>query len=255
MLHYRLNSTADLSVDAGIENYKNLVDASSYDTKTLNAITQIRVSQQANLTLNGRLSNRETTNIRGYSASEDISAYGALLSFSEKDGLRHYYQYDHLKTAGIGLTNTADRVQARVIYKISADLEVQGGVDYSVSDHDQETPFPSESKLNSGSVLGGITYRNKDIPVYETPFVLSSSYDFVLGFSDLSSGSGGVEGRGYYYINSGGFAVSSKGWQFETLGMSYNISSKRDDSPVHNDTSQQRINFGFGSPKVDEHPP
>jgi hypothetical protein len=183
-------------------------------------------------------------------AEEDVSAYGAMLNFSEKDGLRHYYHYDHSQTKSVAAENSADRVQARVIYKITADLEVQGGVDYSVSEHDQTAPFTSSSKLNSGSVLGGIAYRNRGIPVDELPFALSTNYDFTMGFADLSSGSAGVSGRGLYYINAGGVGLSSTGWQFETLGLTYNVSSKRDDSPIHNDSNNQNITFNFSSSRL-----
>jgi hypothetical protein len=249
-LHYRFNSAADLNLDGAIQNYKNLIGNASYDTRTLNVISDIRLLNSANLTLTGRLGRRDTENFTGYSATQRITGYGALLRFRENEGLHHYYQYDHVRTDATGLLDVADTVQARVIYKITPNLEVNGGLNYSQAEHTVTAAAEQKSTLNSGSLLGGVSYRDNDALFKLEHFSFMTSYNFTLGFSDLSSETGGPAGSGYYYTNNAGLSFSSKGWQYESLAAGYTFMNKRDDSPMNNDMNQQNMNFNLATTRI-----
>ena len=70
----------DLSLDGGLEQYKNLINQSSYETKTVNLNSNIQVSPEGNLRVHGNLTDRQTENIPGFYFSDRLSAYGLNLT-------------------------------------------------------------------------------------------------------------------------------------------------------------------------------
>ncbi len=249
-LHYRINSIAEVNIEGGNEQYENLLTDASYDVKNLNAVSRIKITRDADLTLNARNSKRTTENIAGFASSEESVAYGAVLDFREKAGLRHNYQYDHSRTAITpGRLLETDRIQARAYYKLTGEFDLLGGIDYNSSLSESESTN-EKSELRNGSILTGIAYRNQDIPVFGSSFVGSTHYEFQVGFSNYSSLSGSVEGSGRYYRNNAGFGVGSKGWEFESLTLSYNYINKRDNSPVQNDEYEHTINVIANSTRI-----
>jgi hypothetical protein len=245
-VNYGIGSSVSLNLDGSIEDYENLANNSSYESKTANLTSNIRVSPDAELKLTGHLTDRATQNISGLEASEKAQTYNAILDFKETNGLHHYYRYDFIDQKTSSSEFTSNRGEARVIYRIRDEWRIQGGLDYSLSDYARKpnlTDPGEKTSLETGGLLTGVLYRKKYTPAFMGPFSFDTGYDFNTGFSNLTSETGGPEGSGWYYTNNVSLGINSTGWGKENLNFTYSYNNRRDGSPLQNDMWQHSYRF------------
>lgn len=258
-LFKRINSNFDLNLEGRLEEYENLATGSSYETRTANLRSDIRVSTDGTLTLTGRLSDRDTKNITGFLNSSDLTwSAGALLDFKERDGHRQFYRYDYMDqkvestTATYIATHTA---QARVINKVREEIQLQGGIDYSGSEYLRESTGPSDpgedSTLQEGGGTAGVLYREKFAPAFFIPVVFDAGYDISVGISDFATETAGADaGSGWYYGNAISLSLGSDSLEKEQMNIGYSYSNKRDHSPVNNDLWRHTLRASFSSQRI-----
>ena len=132
---------------------------------------------------------------------------------------------------------------------------LQTGLNYSVSDYIVKATATSpeeKSKLESGGVLLGASYRKLFAPDFLGPFVFNTGYDFNTGFSKLTTdNTGGMEaGNGWYYLNRIDLSLNSSGWKQENVSLAYSFSSKRDHSPLENNMWQHLYRLNLTTRRV-----
>jgi hypothetical protein len=249
-LNYRFGAAADLRLDGAIEQYENQLNNSSYETKTANAASTIRVSPGADLKISGRITDRQTENITGF-AMEKTWAYNTTLDFKEKNGKSHYYMYDFSEQKSPSFDYTRQKAVARYSKKVGEDWRLQGGLNYGVEDYVQEPAAPIEkSRLQTGGLLGGAAYLKKHTPAFMGALSFNASYDLTMGASDITSETGGPEGSGRYYMNNVGLGIGSAGWKNENVSLHYSFNNKRDHSPVENNAWQHAYRFTVSTQRI-----
>lgn len=252
-IQYRRNSRFTLVIDGGLEEYRNMKDNSSYDTSTASLSSDIQVSRDAELKLNGRLTDRTTTNIAGYDASRTSSNYSVALNFEEKEGVASFYRYDFSRSQIPGNDFESQRVQAQISYRFDEDLNFNTGVNYGVSDYTTTTAGGQEVKstLETGGIQAGAAYHKLYTPGFLGPFGFNTDYGLNAGFSKLSGNAiAQEEGSGWYYANSVGLGLRSIGWKEETASLTYSYSNKRDQSPLNNDMELQSCSLSISTRRV-----
>lgn len=253
-LNYRLNSTLDLNIDGGIEKYHDKVKDSSYETKTANIASTLRLSPDVNLKLNGRILDRTTENFVLYNANETNQVYTTLLEFREKQGFRHYYMYEYNDYEYSTSDFLKQRTEANFMYRLQEALQLRGRAEYTKSEYARE-PNPSigdpgeKSSLDTAGLSAGASYRRKNVSSFIGPFNFDAGYDFAFGYSDLSIEGDPASGSGTYYENRVNMGVGP-GWEKDTLSLNYSYDSKRDRSPMNNDLSQQSYRLSVSTKRI-----
>ncbi len=255
-LAFRGKSSYEINLDGGLEQFEDLVNQSSYDVKTAHFSSNFRVMPEADLKLNGNMTDRSTQNMAAFAANEKTTGYGMMLDFHPKGGLRHFYRYDY-QTLDNTLVSYDTRVaEAQVNYQIMDNISLRGGVNYSVSNYlrkvSTSTPVEDRSKLENGSLFGGATYAREYAPEFLGPFAFNTSYDFNVGYAKLSDQTAGQEGSGRYYTNNVGLGLNSKGWTKDNIYIGYNFSNKRDQSPLQNDTKMQTFKASVATSRIEK---
>jgi hypothetical protein len=253
-LYYRPASSFDLSLSSGLEQYKNLLQQhGSYDARTTTLTSTYLVNPDADLRVDGNFTDRTFDNIAGSNAHDQSLSYGAKLNFKEKDRISHYYTYSSGRQKSSTSETDSQIVAAGMSYKITDALHVTGGGNYGSFNFTQKATARSDIKTSqeSGGAQGGVSYAKAYTPSFLGPFTLQTRYGLSYGFNKYSSSEASQpHGSGSYYENQAALGLNSQGWQQENLSLNYNYSSKRDQSPVHNDTEQQSLGLNFMSRRV-----
>lgn len=255
-INYWFNKNFDLNLDGTAERYENLIGGSSYDTKTVDMLSTIWVAPDAELKLEGHVTDTLTENITGYAADETTLNYRMHLDFKEKNGFRHYYRYNFDKRQDVSSEQTTHRAEARLIYDITEELELRGGLDYTLSYYTL-APGPLPTDLGNdqtdinGGLNAGLRYDKKYSSPLLGPFVIETAYAFGYGFTDVSDEiDPSNDGRGPFYTNEANLGLRSAGWRRDNLVISYSFSNKRDDSPVNNDMWQHSYRLVLDTRRV-----
>ncbi len=253
-ISYRYGAKQDLTLDGSMENYKNLIDGSSYDIKTAFLNWHMQVSPGGDLKLDGRMTDRATQNIANYETSQKNHDYNALLSFQEKDRFAHYYRYNFSQQNVNSQDVTAQRAEAKISYRIIDELQLRGGLDYSLVDRMVKATVttPEQSnRVETGGVTAGVSYSKLYTPQFLGPFGFKTGYDFISGFSKVSGQMvGQSEGSGRYYGNTLSLGLMSIGWKDETASLDYTYSNRRDDSPANNISEQQIVRLNLSTKRL-----
>ena len=230
--YYGANSAFTFSLDGNVEDYEDLANGSTYENKTANLFSTIRIAPDADLRLDGHFTDRQTDSIAGYLSDETTQDYSMTLDFKKKDGFRHYYRYKFYNRLDTTSEHSTHRAEARVIYDISKELELHGGLDYTLSDYTSTT---EDQTYINGGLNGGLRYAKKYAPAFLGPFVIETGYELGAGFTDLSDKlDPSKDGRGRFYTNSVNLGLRSEAWRKDNLVLSYGFNNKRDHSPVAN---------------------
>ncbi len=234
--YYGANSAFTFSLDGNLEEYEDLVNSSTYENKTANLFSTIRIAPDADLRLDGHITDRQTDSIAGYLSDETTQDYSLTLDFKRKDGFRHYYRYKFYNRLDATSEHSTHRAEARFQYDISKELELHGGLDYTLSDY---TSTMEDQTYINGGLNGGRRDAKKYAPAFLGPFVIDTGYELGAGFTDFSDKvNPGKDGRGRFYTNNVNLGLRSEGWRKDNLALSYGFNNKRDHSPVNNDRWQ-----------------
>ena len=253
-INYRLSAKQDLYLDGTMENYKDLINGSSYDSKTAQLNYHLSVSPGGDLSVDGRTTDRLTHNIANFDTHQEYNYYNALLSFKEKDRYAHYYRYTYGQQKIDGQDATAQRAETRVTYRLLPELQLIGGLDWTLTERavaaTATTPEQS-SKVETGGLTAGVSYVRIYTPQFLGPFGFKTGYDFMTGFSKVSGQTPGQpEGSGRYYGNNLTLGLMSIGWKDEAATLDYTFSNRRDDSPANNDFVQQSYRLSLSTKRL-----
>ncbi len=238
LFDYRYNSKVDIAASAAVESYENHLTNSSYETRSATLLSTIRMTSRVDLRLSGRLTDRDTHNITGF--DNDVTrAYAATVDVKEREGWRHYYQYDFREQQTPLSDLTSNKAEARISYRASDAFSYRGGVDHTISDYVRHATLPADpgesSKLETTGLTAGAYYVNKRLV---KSFAFNLGYDFSSGISQFTSGTGVTSGSGMYYANTVAVAMSSTDLEKERISIGYTFNNRRDASPIDNDTLQ-----------------
>lgn len=249
---YRPNPSVDLNLDGGTEKYRNAKNNASYDSTTLNLNSIFRISRDADLKLNGRFTDRTTQNFAGYNPQETNQAYSVIYDFREKQGLRHYYKYEFNELEYSPSDFTKHSAEAGFSLRSSESIQFRGRVDLSSMGYTRApsgTDPGDKSSLDKGNLLGGASYRKKNIPTFIGPIYFESGYDLSVGYSRLVSETNGPEGGGMFYENAVNLGVGPE-WEKETMSLNYSYSNKRDRSPMSNNIWQESYRLAISTKRI-----
>jgi hypothetical protein len=141
-----------------------------------------------------------------------------------------------------------------VSYQIHRDLSLRGGFNYSLAEFvSKATATTPEEKLSleSGGAQTGVAYRKIYTPDFLGPFAINTDYGFNTGYIKITSTQAGKDmGNGLYYENTAGIGFMSTGWEKDSLSAGYNISSRRDRSPLSNNTRSQSFRLDASTVRI-----
>ncbi|MEK6742625.1 MAG: hypothetical protein AABZ15_03395 [Nitrospirota bacterium] len=253
-INYLYSSAVILNYDGRMENYKNLMDGSSYDKTDSFFNGNIRVSPSGKLNLDARVTDNKVRNITNYANKYGGESYNANLMFDDKRISQSYYvnysdQYsdrDNLIT---------ERAGARVTYKMLPELSLYGGVDYGQSEFVRKataTTQAEKAREETGSLTVGALYSKLYTPEFLGPFGFRTSYGLSSGTTKYSGqlAGGRPEGTGRYYENNVTLGLASIGWKEETASLDYTYRNRRDDGPSENNVLSQRYSVFLSSKRV-----
>ena len=246
-MRYRIKTRVDLNMDQTNEIYKNFITGGTYDTKTTTFASKILVSPDADLDVSGNRTDRTTAGLAGFGLHDTTWRSTVALNFKERDGIRHGYTYGFSKLHSDNADLTSHNAMATVSYRINSDLFLRGGLNYSLAEYITSatgtTAATSEQKQNmeSGGAQTGVAYRKLYTPDFLGPFAMNTDYGFNMGYTTITSAQTSTSGdtNGLYYENAAGVGFTSKGWIKDSLFAGYNISSRRDRSPLNNNVRSQ----------------
>lgn len=253
---YRPAAGFDLTADGSLEDYQNRINGGTYDSRSANIASNIKVSPDADLRLSGRLTERNVQNITGYASFDRRQEYNAALEFKEQDGWSHSYRYNFNDSEYASSSLRTQKTTARVIYRTDIGLRFQGGLGYTLSDYNKKPnppidPIGDSSTYEAGDIIAGVAYNGRYVPDFIGPIILNTSYDLNPGLSRLTSETGGPEGSGWYYANILDLGISSDGWGKESLTLGYSFNNRRDDSAVNNDIRQEAYRFVVSTTRIE----
>jgi len=258
---YRINAQADLNMSQTTESYKNFINGAQYDTTSTSLASKILVSPDADLDLSGSRIERTTTGFAGLFALHDtIWSSAATLNFKERDGIRHGYNYGFTKSQSDYADRTNHHAAATVSYQIHRDLSLRGGLNYAIAEYfakaraatltSAATP-ESKQNLESGGAQTGVAYRKLYTPDFLGPFAMNTDYSFNTGYTKITSSQANEEvGSGLYYENSAAIGFTSIEWKKDSLFAGYNISSRRDRSPLSNNIRHQSFRLDASTYRI-----
>jgi hypothetical protein len=242
-MKYRINTQVDLNIDQTTEIYKNFITGGTYDTKSTTFASKILVSPDADLDVSGNRTDRTTTGIAGFGRHDTAWRSTVALNFKERDGIRHGYTYGFSKSQSDYADLTSHYAVATVSYQIHRDLSLRGGLNYSLAEYIvKATAATLEEKQNleSGGAQTGVAYRKLYTPDFLGPFAMNTDYGFNTGYTKITSAQATEDvGNGLYYENTAAIGFTSIGWKKDSLFTGYNISSRRDRSPLTNNVRSQ----------------
>jgi hypothetical protein len=249
------NSSFSLNLDGGLEKYNNLQDGRSYDMTTANLALKSRVAGDADLSVSGQVSNRDTSNFLNFDTRDDVYSYMALLNFKEKQGWSQYYKYSVSARKNSLFDYSDQNADARVRYRLTPEWFLEGGLTYRVADYIQFATAlvpEAESSLNSGGIVAGAAYAKTYTPAFLGPFSFTTNYDFTEGRSSYSTTAAASEdgGRGSYYKNTVALGLASTGWVKEQVGLSYRYNSRRDRSPLDYDLREDSLSLTLSTRRI-----
>lgn len=240
---YRINSTLDMRLSGTAEDFHDLRSSSSYKTRTADLFATVKVSPTADLKINGNRYERTVNNITGFDNSPTQSEkFGMHLDVREHNRIAQNYGYDYYNTNVGGADYTSQVVSGYVKYKLLPELALFGRLNYSESEYVREATAlapENSASMKSGGLSAGANYKKIYAPSFLDPFVLNTSYEFSTGATKMSTLTEGDVGSGIYYQNTANFGLVSSGWKYENLGFDINYISRRDHSPLNNDSLLQ----------------
>lgn len=251
---YLYSSAVVLNYDGRMENYKNLLDGSSYDKIDSFFNGNIRVSSSGKLNLDARVTDNEVRNIANYANKYGGESYNANLTFDGKRITQSYYvNYSNQYSDTSNLIT--ERGGARLTYKMLPELSLYGGVDYGLSEFIRKataTTQEEKSTEETGSLSVGALYSKLYTPEFLGPFGFRTSYGLSSGFTKYSGQlvGGQPEGAGRYYENNITLGLASIGWKEETASLDYAYRNKRDDGPSENNLLSQKYSVFLSSKRV-----
>ncbi len=253
-LNFHPVSSTKLDLTAGLEKYKNLEDSSAYDTTTVNLDATTQVTRNADLKINGNLTDRTTKNMSGFDSSSLATTMNAQLDFKEKNSIRHYYSYNFYDMQSSSVFSSYQTAAAGMTYKINEYLSATGGLKYTIANYvtkaTDSTP-EQDSTLSSGGAEAGVSYKKIYTPEFLGPFSFLTDYTFGYGFARYTSNiSGQQTGSGIYYTNAADMGFNSKDWKQENLSLYASYSNKRDSSTLQNNSEVESLKFNFLSRRV-----
>ncbi len=240
-MKYRFTSRGDLNIGQTVETYKNFITGGTYDTKSTDFSSKILVSPGADLVVSGNRLDRTITGIPGFGADKRLQSKVAL-NFKEREGISYGYTYDFSDSQTPSDELTRHDAAATVSYLINSDLSLRGNLNYSVADYFIKATEERQN-LETGGAQTGVAYRKIHTPDFLGPFVMDTNYGFNTGYSKVTGQVSEDTGGGLYYENTAGLLFTSKGWTKDRLSAGYNISSKRDRSPLSNNARRENFRF------------
>ncbi|MHB8843536.1 MAG: hypothetical protein ACYC7L_02205 [Nitrospirota bacterium] len=251
---YRVNSTFDMHLAGTAEEFKNLRDASSYDTKTANLLAVTRLSPNATLKISGNMNERTVNNITGFdNTTTRVTNFGMHLEFREVNRISQNYGYDYAGTDTGGTEYKSQTGSGYLRYALLPELSLYGRMEYTESEYVRQAtgtvPYDSSS-LKSGGLGAGATYKKVYSPAFLDPFVFDTNYDFSTGYTETSTFTEGDLGSGIYYQNAVKLGLVSSGWKYETVSVDASYTSRRDHSPMNNNNMFQSYRFSANTQRV-----
>ncbi len=254
-LAYRINARADLNMGQTDETYKNFITGGNYETKSTTVASKILVSPEADLNLSGSLTDRTTSGFAGFGRNDTAWYSTAALNFKERDGIRHSYTYSYNKSQSDFAEMTGHNAAANVSYQLNRDLSLRGGLHYTLAEYIITSPtatVPQEKQsMESGGAQTGVAYRKLYTPEFLGLFAMNTDYNFNTGFVDISSTQiDKAAGSGWYYENAAALGLTSIGWKKDSVATSYNVSSRRDHSPLTNNVRSQGLRLDASTVRI-----
>ena len=255
LITYRPRQRLDMSLEGGLEQYKNEVTGFSYDTTTAGFKANSALSSRTALSMFGRYSDRTVSgNLSGYESRSTSFNYGMMLNTTESARLSHRYQFERSTSQSDTIEVTEDRARAGVYYMVTPELQVHGALTYDLAEsRTKETAIASAQTTDqtSGAISAGANYNKSYTPDFLGPFSFNTSYGFEYGFFEISSTDPSIaQGKGSYYTNSAGAGLASRGWDKETFSLGYRFSNRRDHSPAGNNNMNQNFNLGVSTRRI-----
>ena len=261
---YRINARADLNMGQTVETYKNFISGGNYDTKSTTVASKILVSPEADLDVSGNRTDRTTAGFAGFGAHDTAWRSTVALNFKERDGIRHGYSYGFSKAQSDYADLTSHTATATVSYQLNRDLSLRGGLNYSLAEFITKATVTTTSatpevkqNMESGGAQTGVAYRKLYSPDFLGPFTVNTDYGFNTGYTKITStntstlaGGSGDTGNGLYYENAAALGFTSTGWKKDSLFAGYNISSRRDKSPLSNNVRSQSFKLDVSTFRV-----
>jgi len=252
---YRINAQADLNMGQTAETYKNFITGGTYETKSTTFASKILVSPDADLDLSGNRTDRTTTGLAGFGRHDTMWGSTVALNFKERDRIRHGYTYGFSKSQSDYADRTSHNAAATVSYQLNRDLSLRGGLNYALAEYIITSPTVTgaEEKQNmeSGGAQTGVAYRKLYTPDFLGPFAMNTDYGFNTGYTKITSAQTSTSGdSGMYYENAAGIGFTSIGWEKDSLSTGYNISSRRDRSPLTNNVRSQSFRFDVSTFRI-----
>jgi hypothetical protein len=255
LLTYRPSTRFDMSLDGELEQYKNELTGYFYDSATAGMRANAALSPRSALSMYGRYTDR-TMSINSLGGDPELItySYGMTLDTVENARLSHKYQFDQSAQKSDSMEVTADRARAEVFYMMTPELQVHGALVYGLAENRSPATAVTSAQTTqqkSGALQAGASYNKTYTPDFLGPFVFDTSYAFDYGFSEISSTDPSIDqGRGRFYVNSGGLGFTSRGWDKDTFSLGYGVTSKRDHSPANNDYMSQNFNLNVNTRRL-----
>ncbi|OGW36185.1 MAG: hypothetical protein A2X58_04885 [Nitrospirae bacterium GWC2_56_14] len=134
---------------------------------------------------------------------------------------------------------------------------MRGGLNYTLAEYitraTTTAPAAPEEKQNlkSGGAQTGVAYRRLYKPDFLGPFAMNTDYGFNTGYTKITSTRASEDvGNGLYYENTAAIGFTSIEWKEDSLFAGYNISSRRDRSPLGNNVRQQSFRLDASTYRI-----
>jgi hypothetical protein len=190
-MRYQPTKSVSMDFSAGLDQYRNKIDDSSYDTKTVALTSYSSAVKGADLKVDARRTERTLQNITGYDTYDLNTTVAAKLDYKEKERLKHYYSYNYSDLKSSSSDILSHQADAEASYRLTNELLVTGGLILNMAEYvtkaTASTPEDTKSTLFSGGVQAGISYTREYQPEFLGPFALNTNYKAGYGFANYST--------------------------------------------------------------------